>query len=125
MNPIQSVKTCYKKYAVFKGVASRSEYWWFATYASIIQLGIMLFLASNPEREGMVWTIGLFGTLALFLSTVIPLIAVGCRRLHDIGISGWWQLCCLIPMVGPLTFFLMVIKSRPSKYNPDSPSFPV
>ena len=125
MNPMRSIETCYKKYAVFTGVASRSEYWWFAIYSSILQVGMMFYLMLNSAREGSAWAVGPLIILALFFSTMIPLIAVECRRLHDIGISGWWQLCCLIPLVGPLTFLLMVLKSRPSKYNPDSKSFSV
>ena len=26
------------------------------------------------------------------LGTLLPLIAVGCRRMHDVGRSGWFQL---------------------------------
>ena len=38
---------------------------------------------------------------ALFsLATVVPSLAVGCRRLHDIDKSGWFQLLNLIPVIG-------------------------
>lgn len=38
---------------------------------------------------------------ALFsLGTVLPSLAVGCRRLHDIDKSGWFQLLNLIPLIG-------------------------
>jgi len=32
--------------------------------------------------------------------TFIPGIALGIRRMHDIGKSGWWLLIGLIPVIG-------------------------
>ena len=46
----------------------------------------------------------------LMLALVIPLIAVGARRLHDTKKSGCWQLFALIPLAGWLVlaiFFLL------------------
>lgn len=34
------------------------------------------------------------------LITLIPALAVGVRRLHDIGKSGWMWLVGLIPLIG-------------------------
>ena len=34
------------------------------------------------------------------IATFIPGIALGIRRMHDIGKSGWWLLIGLIPIVG-------------------------
>ena len=47
----------------------------------------------------------------VMLALVIPLIAVGARRLHDTNKSGWWQLFALIPLAGWLVlaiFFLLL-----------------
>lgn len=44
------------------------------------------------------------------LALLIPLFAVGARRLHDTDKSGWWQLFALIPLAGWLVlviFFLI------------------
>jgi uncharacterized membrane protein YhaH (DUF805 family) len=40
--------------------------------------------------------IGMLANLALLL----PSLAVGARRLHDMGKSGWFQLVWLIPLIG-------------------------
>ena len=77
MNFAQSVKTCFRKYAVFKGRASRSEYWWFTLFTTIV--GVLL---TNAD------TLGAFFSLAVFL----PTLSVGVRRLHDSNRSGWWIL---------------------------------
>jgi uncharacterized membrane protein YhaH (DUF805 family) len=37
---------------------------------------------------------------AFSLATLLPSIAVGTRRLHDIDKSGWVQLLGLIPIIG-------------------------
>ncbi len=34
----------------------------------------------------------------------IPGLALGSRRLHDIGKSGWWQLLYVIPVAGWILF---------------------
>jgi uncharacterized membrane protein YhaH (DUF805 family) len=36
MNFIESVKTCFSKYADFSGRATRSEYWWFVLFYTIV-----------------------------------------------------------------------------------------
>ncbi len=49
--------------------------------------------------------IQLFSTIFV-LASLVPGIAVGTRRLHDSGKSGWWQLLLFIPLVG---FIILVI----------------
>lgn len=38
--------------------------------------------------------------ILLVLATIVPNLAVGARRLHDIGKSGWLQLIAIIPIIG-------------------------
>ena len=49
------------------------------------------------------------GIVALVL--LVPLLAVGCRRLHDTNRSGWWQLFVLIPVVGWLVLIIYFLMS--------------
>jgi uncharacterized membrane protein YhaH (DUF805 family) len=84
----QSVLRCVRdKYADFNGRASRPEFWWFALFCCLVALVL------NVLRLEM---IGMLANLALLL----PSIAVGARRLHDMGKSGWFQLVWLIPLIG-------------------------
>lgn len=105
MNFIQSVKTCFKKYADFKGRATRSEFWWFQLF--LIGLEI---LATSADYLilGYTWDDGItpLATVVDFL-TVLPLAAVTARRLHDINRSGWWQL----PIYMVYVFYLGVFIS--------------
>lgn len=72
-----------KKYAVFSGRARRSEYWYFALFTTIISI-IFLVLDS---------VLGLkFLNTIYSLAVLIPSIAVGVRRMHDVDKSGWFIL---------------------------------
>ncbi len=108
MNFPDAVKTVYfKKYATFKGRASRSEYWWSYLLYFLVLFTLTLFDGLNEDPT----TIDLGSSIIIFAS-LIPNIAVGARRLHDINRSGWWVLISLIPIVGFL--FLLYWYVQPS-----------
>ena len=89
MNFIQSIKTCLRKYADFKGRASRSEFWWFQLFLIILEVGLTTL---DHLILGFTWDNSITPlATGLDIVTVIPLAAVTARRLHDIGRSGWWQ----------------------------------
>jgi uncharacterized membrane protein YhaH (DUF805 family) len=89
MNFGHAISTCFYKYGTFSGRASRSEFWWF----SLFQFGSWIAASMIVERfESSLGT----ELLALFIFALyLPGLAVGSRRLHDIGRSGWWQLLML------------------------------
>jgi uncharacterized membrane protein YhaH (DUF805 family) len=61
------------------------------------------------------------------LAVLLPSLAVGARRLHDIGRSGWWQLIGIIPLVGAvvlIVFFATEGERQPNAYGPDPKSVP-
>ena len=50
------------------------------------------------------------------LALLLPLLAVGARRLHDSGKTGWWQLLVLIPLAGWLVLVIFfLVPSDPKK----------
>ena len=96
MNMIDSVKCCFSKYAIFEGNASRSEFWWFMLFYLVLLL-VGITLDGNwsvVEEDPLYAPMGTWETIVT-LGLFIPAIAVTCRRLHDIGKSGWWQLIAL------------------------------
>lgn len=109
---VDSVKATLQKYAVFDGRARRREYWFFWLFCllAVIVLSIL---------DGMI--IGYPVLSGLFnLAVIIPSIAVGIRRLHDIGKSGWWLLIGLVPFIGIIilfVFFLMDSQPGPNQYG--------
>ena len=94
MNFGQSISVCFSKYANFDDRASRSEYWWFYLFCILLQFGTGILGAIAGGMEG-------FDTLSgiAALVIIIPSLAVGARRLHDTGKSGWHQLW-LITIIG-------------------------
>jgi len=86
MTIIESVKHCYKNYAVFNGRAKRPEYWFFALYYFLISVCLsILDIAIFPRND-----VGVLSLIFAILN-LLPYIAVTCRRLHDTNRSGWWQ----------------------------------
>lgn len=87
-----------KRYAQFSGRSRRKEYWMFLLFtilASII-LGIIdaalgLTLGGDDDAGNSFGNTGVLGGI-FSLATLIPSIAVGVRRLHDINRTGWWLL---------------------------------
>ncbi|MFN9728450.1 DUF805 domain-containing protein [Acidovorax sp.] len=81
MDFVSAVKSCFAQYAGFSGRAPRSEFWWFFLF----QVLVLLAAAAVSDTLNALVSLGL----------LLPGLAVGARRLHDIGRSGWWQLLYL------------------------------
>lgn len=75
-----------KQYTDFKGRARRKEYWMFLLFHLITAYGLNI-TALVLESA----TLAIVGTVYL-VATLIPLIAVTVRRMHDTGNSGWFML---------------------------------
>lgn len=102
----QASRRFFQKYATFTGRASRSEFWWWSLVAVVVGLILELLdaLTSGGFAEGD-RTLGSLGDLLSYLwglATLIPGLALGARRLHDIDKSGWWQLLLFLPVIGAI-----------------------
>ena len=103
----QSVIRCVRdKYADFNGRASRPEFWWFALACFLVAVVFNLL------------RLELLGAL-VNLALLLPSLAVGSRRLHDIGTSGWFQLIWLIPLIGwaIMIYWLVQPSAGPNEYG--------
>tara|TARA_B100000963_G_scaffold353564_1_gene368477 strand:- start:497 stop:871 length:375 start_codon:yes stop_codon:yes gene_type:complete len=112
-----SIKTCFNKYAVFSGRASRSEFWFFVLFGflgGIISSIIDVMILGYPFEEN--GPINLIFTIAL----LIPSISVAARRLHDINKSGWWQLLW-ITIIGGILLIIWYATDGERKKNKFGP----
>ncbi|HEY0271241.1 MAG TPA: DUF805 domain-containing protein [Sphingomonas sp.] len=95
-----------RRYFDFSGRSRRKEYWMFVLFCAIVRI-LLLFLDNMLGLGGQVTRYfvhqpGAFGAggaasggilSGIFsLAVIIPTIAVGVRRLHDIDRTGWWML---------------------------------
>ena len=78
----------FTKYADFNTRSRRSEYWWAALFCSLAGMVASAIL----KNYAWLWT----------LAILVPSIALGVRRLHDIGKPGTYYLFVLIPLVGSI-----------------------
>jgi uncharacterized membrane protein YhaH (DUF805 family) len=128
MNPL-------RHYADFNGRARRREFWsWFLFIW--IMLFVLMYLDTVLDLGGTAtsyrtgnsvgfsmtggWLSLLFG-----IATLLPTLAVGARRLHDVGKSGWYLLFNLIPLFGWAYLLYLYVQpgmTGPNDYGPDPKS---
>lgn len=98
----------WKKYTVFKGRASRSEFWWWVLAAFGINIVLDILNTATDEKLGFLATI--WG-----LVTLIPTLALSVRRLHDTNKPGWWVAIFYIAMV--IGLIIMIIGGGAALYG--------
>lgn len=103
----QAASRFWRKFAVFSGRASRSEYWWWV----LISVGVSVVLQvigtaaigggfAAPRLDPAAVLLPLVPSLIWSLIILVPSIALAVRRLHDTNRSGWWYLLVLPSLVG-------------------------
>jgi len=121
----QTIPAVLSKYATFTGRAARPEFWWWALFVLLMNvatalidlfliapaLGIEAFTEDTPQPLSALVSLGL----------LLPGLAVGARRLHDINRSGWWMLIILIPFIGALVLLWWCVKKGDEGENEFGP----
>ncbi len=79
-----------KNYATFGGRARRSEFWYFVLINSAISF-VLGFVGGMIKVE--------FLHNIYSLAVLVPTIAVGVRRMHDVGKSGWFLLIPIYSLI--------------------------
>ena len=108
-----------QKYAVFSGRSRRAEYWYFVLFSTLIGIGVgtLDLFIYGLESDAFV-TPSLFISLAM----MVPSIAVGARRLHDVDKSGWWMLLWFIFIIGWIPLFVWAVRggtTGPNRFGDD------
>ena len=98
------LKVVKDNYANFKGRASREEYWMFVLFNIIFVIALSFI---------EVFLFGLYSSILsniYTLAILVPSIAVGVRRMHDTGKSGWFLLI-------PIYNFILAVTQGESNSN--------
>ena len=90
-----------KEYATFSGRARRKEYWMFQLFNLIIAIiwGVICGITEFPDLADL-----------YSLVIILPSLAVGMRRMHDVGKSGWFILI-------PVYSFILAVSKGEEKEN--------
>lgn len=100
MNFQNSISTCFSKIFDFGGRASRSEFWWFVLFVFALGSVASYFMVNSYQSNPNNWfrkdNSGKIVDTVTFLIYLLVLSAA-CRRLHDIGKSGWWLSIVIVP----------------------------
>lgn len=95
--------TALKKYADFKGCASRREYWLFVLF--LVSGVVLLYLPGTVLSAFYRIAYGMIvsrAAICVFLLVMfLPLLSLSVRRCHDTGHTAWWLLVLFIPFAGP------------------------
>ena len=124
-----SVKMGIQQSFNFKGMSSRTDFWFFMLFFMLLYLVVALI-----DEETAATTINLLdlplgnlipmgmvdpevGLLVLLYRPimVIPTTSATVRRLHDSGRSGWWATLWILPVPVRGWFYLIPLLCKPSK----------
>ena len=144
--PLTAYARFWRRYVVFTGRASLSEFWWAALLNTVAALvigvvgGVLVAVGAGLANNGSpvaaipnaLGAVLLFALALFFLAQIVPSIAVSIRRLHDANLSGLFLLLGFIPSVGGLILLvLQVLPSNPegrrydegaARWQPSSPA---
>src|SRR5258708_28721763 len=116
---MQLYLTVVRNYAGFSGRARRAEFWLYLHFSVVIVLILyILTVLTHARVVGMLIPV-------YCLAMLVPSLAVLVRRPHDVGVSGWWILMGLVPVVGAIgaigNFVLTVLPGNrgPNRYGDD------
>ena len=115
----EAIKSFWSNYAMFKGRARRSEYWFIQLFLIITNVAVgaidLALMNGDVDRFIANGGGGIVG-LVWILVTIVPALAVLVRRLHDTGKSGWWVLMGFVPFAGAIVLFVFtVLDSTPGE----------
>jgi uncharacterized membrane protein YhaH (DUF805 family) len=107
----------------FSGVSSRSDYWWPVIINYIIG-GILITIVQaalgHPIQDIYSWSDLGISTISKLIAFIVWLgtLSLQFRRLHDTDRSGWWVLLPILPIIGTIWYFiLMILPSKPSRWR--------
>ena len=80
----------FRKYAEFNGRARRKEYWYFVFINFLISMALT-YVETIIDSQLL--------SIVFSIAIIVPSIAVGIRRMHDVDKSGWYILIPIYDLV--------------------------
>ena len=112
----EAIRSGFNNYVGFSGRAPRSEYWFWVLFVFLV--GVV-----TAILDGAIFPLQQISPLNTIATVVLllPNIAVGVRRLHDMDHAGWWLLIVLtgIGALALIVWFCFKGTGGPNRYGPD------
>ncbi len=131
MGFFEAINSVFAGYFKFSGRATRPEFWWFflfevlvggAAFAIDTSLVVSTLNAAAWNETALLALSPLDFMLTYYmLITFIPRMAVTIRRLHDVGLSGFFYLMYFVPIVGGLVVFVLTLLPSEADTNIHGP----
>ncbi|AQW20773.1 DUF805 domain-containing protein [Lentilactobacillus curieae] len=125
---MQAYKEFWTKMFVFNAKATRKQYW-ISIIINAIVVGLVSLVTGDYKYVGTETTQAFTEhnyslVFSIFLLLVwIAEFTIRARRLHDSGHSNWWILLYMIPLIGWIwLFILLVMPSKDDNRWPDNQS---
>ena len=116
----QAIVSGFKNYVVFRGRSSRSEYWY---WVLALWIGGTITAIIDYAAFGTGFSDLNYGPVNSIFSvaTILPTLAVGIRRLHDIDRTGWWMLILFTGIGVLLLLYWACVRGTPgpNRFGPD------
>lgn len=95
-----------ERYARFAGRAGFAEWWMWLLFSFGVKLVVGVVLRLFSFRNAVIGV-----AMALVeVGLLLPSLAVAVRRLHDVGRGGGWVSLLLVPVVGWVWLFVLLVQ---------------
>lgn len=106
---VEAYQLFWKNYVNFSGRSRRAHYWWVVLIQSVISVVAIILQTVLGMGDSAAPALVIGGIYSLYnLATVLPMLSLGVRRLHDTGRAGWWYLINFVPCIGSIVFLVFV-----------------
>ena len=134
MGFFEAINSVFAGYFRFTGRAPRSEFWWFFLF-EVLAISVLDFVdfrmvlsavAAEGSNQAALLAISPFDFMLVyyFIATFVPRLAVTIRRLHDVGLSGFFYLFYFVPIVGALVVLVLTLLPSEADDNMHGPHRP-
>lgn len=97
-----AIKAGFTNALKFRGVASRSEFWWFALFSFIVGIASSIIDTAFGLDQYLGGLVGVIASLVL----LVPRFTMLIRRFRDAGVSPLWLITALVPLSGLVSWIV-------------------
>ncbi|MBF1746679.1 MAG: DUF805 domain-containing protein [Veillonella sp.] len=114
------INTYLIQWTVISGRSSRGNYWRFMLVIALLWALMYMVCAligwanADDSDQFIAWV---FLVFIMLVFTIIPVVNITIRRLHDVNQSGWLALLMLVPVIGPLVLLNWTVKAGDPEEN--------